>query len=251
MEPGSSRIRNALIVVGLVLALAACQGAPEFINHPAPSLSVAFDEFSDAGCPESKYGGRTCESDSPLAALGCANIREPADLLGGLQPAYPIAVCEMRLHAPSTTAELAAEIDAGEFLYYGGGLSDTFMRYVIFQDGELRLLKSEEDLRRTFAPIESPEEALSYVLAAKGRLLAYYGLAPDAALEYEADTIEDTYVNSEPDGYSLLLYDYAAFGCGPHWTFAVRLHVSADGMIEEVARQQVFRNPDEDGLCAD
>jgi len=91
---------------------------------------------------------------------------------------------------------------------------------------------------------------LSYVLAVTN-LSAYYGLAYDSAYKYEVDTLEDTYVPAEPNGYQLHLYAEGVFGCGPHWTFEVELHVSADGIIQEVTRQPIFRDPKQDDLCID
>jgi hypothetical protein len=121
---------------------------------------------------------------------------------------------------------------------------------VIFQDGELRLLKSEAEFRAIYAPVETPEEALSYVLAVKN-LSAYYGLAYNAAYKYEVGTIEDTPVSLEPDGYKLHLFHDAVFGCGPHWTSEVEMHVSTEGVIRELSGKPIFRDPNQDELCID
>lgn len=236
-------------LISLAFLLAACTAQPQFINHPAPNLPVVFDEFTNAGCPAGT-SDKTCGTGTPLADFGCNEILVPSSLTGGLDPAFPIAVCRIDLYAGSLTPTLESEIEEGEFIYHEGGLSRSFIRYVIFQDGEFRLLKTEEDFRSIFAPIESTEEALSYVLALR-RYSAYYGLELDPAVEYEVDTLEDTFVTSESDGYLLHLYYYQLFGCGPHWTLAIDVHVSFDGVIEEVSQTQVFRDPNLDELCVD
>ena len=230
----------------LLLLLVACQSKPEFINHPRPNLSVNFAPFEDVGCPADQYGMRRCTDDSPLAALGCDEIQEPYGTLGGLNPSYPLAVCLMRF----VNGQIDADIGNGLYFFYQGGLSSTYIRYVIFRDDEYQLLKSEAEFREVYAPIETAEEALSYVLAIKN-LAAYYDLEYDRDLEYEVSRIEDTHVISQPDGYQLHLYDYQFFGCGPHWTSEVEVHVTPEGSIQELGRKQIFRNPQEDGMCVD
>ena len=217
----------------LVIFLAACNGEPKFINHPAPNLTVSFDAFNN---------------DENIAALGCDEIQAPSSLIGGLNPLYPIAICAIR---PSEASEeLKAEIDGGQFFYYTGGLFGNYVRYVVHQNGEFVLLKTEEEFRRLFAPIESPEEALSYVLAVRN-LSAYYGLEYQPAYEYEVDTIEDTYITTEADGYRVHLFYDQVFGCGPHWISEVDVRVSVEGKVEEVASKPIFRDPNLDEVCID
>jgi hypothetical protein len=221
--------------IWLLIFLSSCQSKPEFINHPSPNLTVSMDVFSD---------------DTLLANFGCNEIQTPSSLLGGLNPSYPIAICVIQYISGEATEELAAEIESGQFFYYTGGLFGTYIRYIIYQNDEFVLLKTEEDLRKLFAPIESPDEALSYVVAVKN-LSAAYGIQYDPAYEYEVDTIEDTYVTPDTDGYLVHLFHDQAFGCGPHWVSEVDVHVSVEGNIEERSSRQLFRNPDLDDVCFD
>ena len=222
------------LAIWLLVFLSACQRKPEFINHPSPNLAVSMDVFSD---------------DTLLANFGCNEIQTPSNLIGGLEPAHPIAICSIHPQG-EMTEELMAEIESGQYFYYTGGLVGSFVRYIVYQDGEFVLLKTEEDLRKLFAPIESPDESLSYVLAVRN-LSAYYGLHYDPAYEYEVDTIEDTYVTSDTDGYLVHLFHDQWFGCGPHWISEVDVHVSVDGTIEERSSRQLFRDPEIDDLCVD
>ena len=235
--------------MGLTIVLTACSPTPTFINHTPPNLPVVFDEFTNAGCPTDS-NGRPCGADGPLAAFGCNDIFIPSNLTGGLEPAYPIAICQIDLRTGATNPEIESEIERGEYIYYLGGLSGSYVRYVVFQNGEFRLLKTVDDFRTVYAPIESPEEALSYVLAVT-TLSAYYGLEYDPAMEYEVNEIEDTYATSETDGYRLHLFNYQEFGCGPHWVTAMEMHISFDGTIQEISQTQIFRDPNLDELCVD
>ena len=229
---------NVWLAIGLLMSLAACQSKPEFINRTPPNLAVAMDVFSDDTLI------------TLLANFGCNEIQAPSSLIGGLEPSYPIAICAVQYRPNEATAELAAEIDSGQFFYYTGGLMGSYIRYIIYQNGEFVLLKTEEDLRKLFAPIESPDESLSYVLAVRN-LSAYYGLHYDSAYEYEVDTVEDTYITSDTDGYLIHLFHDQPFGCGPHWVSEVDVHVSVEGNIEERSSRQSFRDSNLDDLCVD
>lgn len=221
--------------IWLLIFLPACRSAPEFINHPPPNLSISMDVFAD---------------EARVAAFGCTEIGAPSNLIGGLEPSYPMAVCAIQLWSGDGSKELTTEIENGQFVYYTGGLFGSYIRYIIFQNGEFALLKTEADLQNVFAPIESPEEALSFVLAARN-LSAYYGLQYDPAYKYEVDTIEDTYAARNTDGYLVHLFHDQAFGCGPHWISEVDVDVSVAGNIEILNSRQSFRNPDTDDLCID
>jgi len=240
---------HRLVWIGLIFVLTACSSKPTFVNHTPPNLPVAFDEFTNAGCPAGT-SDEPCGADSPLADFGCNEILIPSNLTGGLEPVYPIAICQIDLRSGAKTPEIESEIERGEYIYYLGGLSGSYIRYIVFQNGEYRLLKTEGDFRTIYAPIESPEEALSYVLSVT-TLSAYYGLEYNPAMEYEVNEIEDTYVTSETDGYRLHLFYYQEFGCGPHWTTAIEMHISFDGTIQEISQTQIFRDPNLDELCVD
>lgn len=145
---------------------------------------------------------------------------------------------------------MQAEIEQGLYFYYTGGLFGRYVRYIIVQDGAFRLIKSGDEFREIYAPIETPEEALSYVLALED-LSAYYGLAYTPGYKYEVDTIEDSYVLPEGDGYRLHLYAYQLAGCGPHWTSEVEVQVTRDGAVQEMSRKPSFRDPNQDEVCID
>lgn len=223
-------------LITLLFILGACTSKPQFINHPPPDLTVNFDAFANA--------------DTALADFGCNEILIPSNLIGGLNPPYPLALCQIDLYSGAASPEIESEIDAGEYIYALGGLSGTYFRYVIFQDGEYRLIETEDEFRTVYAPIESPEEALSYVLAVT-RYSAAYGMEYDPSMKYEVRTLEDTYITSESDGYILHLYYSQFYGCGPHWTSAVDVQVSFEGVIKEVGQTQVFRDPNLDEVCVD
>ena len=244
--------RYTLLWIGWVLILVGCQRPPRFVNHPRPELTVDFSIFGTAGCPSDEYGRMYCEGDSPLAALGCDRIKKPSELLGGLEPSFPIAVCLIEPYRnadepESANARMPAE---GEYFYRAGGLYPIYVRYVLFRDDRFRLIKTEEEFREIFSPIDSPDEALSYALALRN-LSAYYNLEFDPTYEYFVNELEDTHVDAVENGYIVHLYRYQVFGCGPHNTSAVDLLITNQGFVEEVTREAVYKDPSEDDLCVD
>jgi hypothetical protein len=244
--------RYTLLRIGWLLFLVGCQRPPEFVNHSRPALTVDFSVFETVGCPPDEYGRMYCEGDSPLAALGCDRIRKPSELLGGLEPSFPIGVCLVEPYRNTDEPESAdARMPAeGEYFYRTGGLYPIFVRYVLFGDDQLRLIETEEEFRGIFSPIDSPDEALSYALAVTN-LSAYYNLEFNPDYEYFVNELEDTHVDVVEDGYIVHLYRYQAFGCGPHNTSAVDLLITNQGSVEEVAREAVYKDPSEDDLCVD
>jgi hypothetical protein len=218
-------------------------------NHTRPELTLDFSLFEDVGCPLNESGLRYCEEDSPLTALGCDRIQAPSDLLGGLEPGLPIAQCLVEpFRHPDQPDSTGVE---SEHIYRtGGGLMPVYVRYVIIQDGQFQLIKSEEQFRDVFAPVESENEALSYALALRN-MSAYYDIELHPEYEYFVDQLEETNVETLSDGYLVHLYQYQFFGCGPHITYAIDLRITDQGMIEEMNRQAVYKDPSEDTLCVD
>ncbi len=253
-------MRSRFLVLSLVVLTACGCARVRIQNHPEPvypALPGALIARMDAQCPPAEGGLRRCGADTELGApieaggMGCDTVSLPDARLGALSPAHPLLVCEIWPHQHGDAmADVMQTLEAaGAYVLRGGGLWPRFTRYVVL-DGDLRAIVDRAGMAATWAPVDSPEEALSYALAATG-LNAFYGLVRDPALAYEVARLEDTHVLDEEGGYRVLLYDYQLFGCGPHWTDAVWVHVGEDGSVEELERVRAFRDPEEDGLCAD
>jgi hypothetical protein len=218
-------------------ATTVASSAPRFVNHPRPELLVDVEPFEEAGCSLREGIRARCGSEPWLGVLNCDWMSKPPDLLGGLAPSYPMALC-------------LREEDQGGYLYKIGASLPAYVGYVVLRDGEPTSARTEEALQALFAPVESAEEALSYALAVTG-LEAYYGLQLEPKLRYYAQTIEDTHVERTQEGYLVHLYHYQRFGCGVHDTYAVDLQVSPEGRVQEVGRVAAFKNPAQDGVCVD
>lgn len=204
---------------------------PEIIAHQKPDLIVDTDIFKQAGC-HFDTGSKSCDVKAgPLAKFRCLGISAPDPLLGGLDPAYPIADC----------SGIGSSWLARPCLYETGCMVQVGVGYVVFRDNEFHLVSSERELRNLYAPIDSPEEALSYALAATG-YFALYDTEISNKYEYLVDRIENTHVIETWDGYLVNLFDYPACGCGQHGTFTTDIYVRRSGQIEKLNQELVYRD---------
>jgi hypothetical protein len=214
------------------------------VEHPQNQPAVDKSIFETADCSETSYGRRQCEPKSPIGQLGCNSILEPLDILGGLDPALPL----MRCQAAFTPGDERLALD--DFLYNSGCLMPEYIRYIVWQDGNYVLLKNLTDVQSIYAPIQSPEEALSYAAAVTG-FYADFNLKYDRQLRYHVKTIEETFVEEIQDGYRVHLFHDKFCGCGPHPTSAVAVDVHKDGSIKIGELTPFYEDPKMDGLCID
>jgi len=214
------------------------------IEHPEIRLVSDKRLFEQAGCEEISYGRRQCEPESALGQLGCSAVIEPPDGLGGFDPDLPVMACR----AAFTPGE--ERLEPGEFLYNDGCLMPDYIRLVVWQDEGYRLLKNVEDLKAVYAPIETPEEAYSYALAATG-LEAHFDLEPVRGFRYHVSALEETHVEEIEDGYRVHLFHYRLCGCGPHTTSTTTVGVGKDGSVQVGEFIPLFEDPEQDGLCVD
>jgi len=147
---------KSLVCFGVLLLLVSCQPSPRIINHQSPTLSVEFDVFNNADCLQN---GSYCDKNSPFLVLGCHRIEQPSNLLGGLTPSYLIAICWFEPFRPYGRADVLSEWQQirteKTYLYETGCLMPAYARFVIRRNDQFEVLKTEEDFRRTFAPIET------------------------------------------------------------------------------------------------
>jgi len=167
-------------------------------------------------------------------------INKPDDLLGGLTPATILAVAGSALHDDIVIPAV----------YVKRCLSKVYIRYLIVEDGKMRLIDSLEGLAKQFAPIDSKEEAFSYAMAATG-FSAVNDLHRFPQPKFYAETIEETFVKPVDNGYIVHLFNTYLCGCGPHIIPSVDVTVHTDGSIEVSEPVDAFSEPKLDGMCID
>lgn len=211
-----------------------------------PGAAAAGDDgvfLRAGGCRASGDGyGFECPEGSVLAAVGCDRGMVRADL-AALTPTAPIAACVE--HARDGVPR------HGEYLFGPRGRLPIFTRFVVVEAAGFRVLGSQEALRERFAPIEGPEEALAFAIAATG-LAVLRDFERDERYRYYLEEISDTAVVAGEGAWVVrnLRHD-KVFGCGPHPTSLVTVQVTRDGLVEELSRERAFEDPATDRLCVD
>jgi len=216
---------------------------PKIINHEKPAMKVDFSPFEGIGCIE-------CGKQSPLYKLGCLSIAKN-ELLGGFTPVYPIAGCGYFFEEIEGTEDIGSVDLSVECLSYIATINGVLCgRLVIFKDSNYLLVKNFDELRTLFAPVDSPQEALSFALATSN-YSAEYGQSVNSKYVYSVSEVEDTFVETIADGYLVHLFYTPSAGCGPFNTEAVEVKVTFDGYLQEMNRYPIYRDPSNDNLCVD
>ena len=217
--------------------------APEFVNVPASALSMDLTPFTNAGCKADEQGALRCPPNlPPFDQFGCTEILDAPQLLGGLTPSAPLMRC-IRDQVPDK------ELSPDQYFFNQGCLLGSYVSYLAYLNGQFVLIRNKAELKATFGPVDSEDEALSYALAATG-FKALYGLKNDN-MRYLATHIEDTQVKREENQYRVSLYSFATCGCGPHGMSLRVVLVKFNGDVVLNDPQPVWEDPTQDGMCVD
>lgn len=166
----------------------------EIIVYEKPKLKDITDSSILKGpfCSIDKDGYRSCRVvESQRKVFKCNEIYATDALLGGLDPAYPIATC--------FTSEWNY-VQRSKACILGLGNA-----YIIERDGQYELLDSPKKFKAAFAPIESENEAFSYAIAVT-KYDAVYHQETSADYEYFVEKLEDTHVETRGNEYIVRLY---------------------------------------------
>lgn len=224
------------------LLSAACGKAPatrlpEITRYPQPVITISQDLYQESNCSD-EYYYRICAPQSPLGKLGCRQIFRPPENLGGLTPPIPMLICR--------TDDETLPPDA--YIVNQGCSQAVYLRYVIQQDGKYRLIKNIAELQAVFAPIETPQEAISYAIAATG-YSPFSDHQPQPGTRYFVDQMEETHAVETPQGYRVNLVDERFCGCGPHTVRGVEVTITHGGEVSIGTPQPLYQDPELDTVC--
>lgn len=215
------------------------------IPHPPITGQIDISPFLNAGC---KLNGDNlyCSSIGLEDKFECGLILLAPQYLAGLK--VPIVECLYSWYLiPPTYLEKGRYeprwLGENEYIYKKREVcgSPTFVRYIVFDGEDFILLKTKEEFKNYFLPIDSPEKALSYVAAVTGYYPKYE--IPGIGGRYFVMVVEDSYAKKFYDGYIVHLYYYDSCGCGPHPYFTVDYLVSRNGEIKELGTQKIWEDP--------
>jgi hypothetical protein len=165
------------------------------------------------------------------------NIEAPSISLGGLTPRLPLA-------------QVYSSDFKDKCLWQSEGMMLMCYSLVAKFRDTLILIDTEKRFKETFAPIDSKEEAISYV-AYLTRTYPKYDIENKSRYRSFISHFPSTYVKSATDGFEVLLHDKKVFGCGPHPNFYKLYKVTKAGQITLLRTVKMFEDPEEDALCVD
>jgi hypothetical protein len=220
---------------------------PEIIHYPKPELKVDASAFENAGCQLGEYNRLDCSGVASIVVLECDQIYLTGDLLGGLDPNLPLVQCE---YVPYRHDQYDLEAFKGTYLFNSGCSMASLVRYLAPKENGFTLVHNTDELAELFAPIETPEEALSYAIATTG-LSAVYDTDLPRSYRFLVNKIEDTHVAQTSAGYEVYLYDDYLCGCGPHTVSLVKVQVTTEGNVSLMEPVPVYQDPKNDDLCID
>ena len=202
---------------------------PTIIPHLKPTMSVDLQVLRDAGCAIDwgRYGGAwVCPNNAAIKALGCDTLA-PDNLFAGFTPYYLI----MRCHTFQSPPPDREHFRCTDY---------TYGSYLLFKDGQYRLIAAQSELQALFAPVDSADEALAYALVATD-LTAKFTL-DNVGGEYYAETIKGTHVDETPEGYMVHLFadPPQRCGCATFVTSAVDVLVTREGRVEVIDSQPAY-----------
>jgi hypothetical protein len=160
------------------------------------------------------------------------------DYLGGLDPSYPIAVGYVDCVASPDTD------------WRVGGFICAIPKLIIKKNDNYIMINNREELIKTYAPITSEKEALSYAIL----YTRYFAILDEdffkSGFKYHSTKPTISYSKKTEDGYRVHLFSYQQFGCS-HPYYSIFVKVNKNGIVETLKKEETFKDPKQEGLCVD
>lgn len=231
-SPVPTPLVNVKALRGCNGSIILCQNGGQCAVAPCPTGYTPPKINAPVQIDEAKY-------DEIKNKFSLFSVSKSRDSLGGLNPPYPMA------------EGLKAKADENDGLSFNGGRLGSVNTLIIQnQDKSYQNIDNHDLLKKTFAPIESDTEAISYLTAATNTE-PVFEIALDDTLRYYQPTIYPTTATLNNDKYRVNMFYYQKFGCGPHPTYEVIYDLNKNGDFVEISRKIVFEDPEKDGLCVD
>jgi len=217
--------RRLHIPFASAVLILACTLAAVLTGQSAPS---------EAAAKEGLLGNETTPSilgadSSSFMESGCSQISNISEALGGLSPKLPMAECLAPIEDENFEEGIVRE----------GCLLPVYRRYIVKQDGEFRLIHTKAEFRSLYAPVQTPQEALSFAVALTDSFPRYDTSPPEDYFSVVA-SIEPSHAEEKEGAFSVHLFNRPICGCGSHPYYAVDYLVSKEGEVTELSRQMVY-----------
>jgi len=220
--PPHSSVNMPIWLYGMPLQV--LEGEPEFSARPTPDL--VFSSYANLTlfhCREGDSLDIYCRIGSELLDTGCEYLYRLNGVYADLGPVKGLIA---RCSYPPPAEEEPREA----YFYRTGCAFRNDVAYLFYLDRELRIVRTQDELKALFVPINSPLEALSYAQLVTG-LVAEYRLQPEPEYLYFYDPVDATRVELRGDGYHVFLFHYQTCFCEPWINSEVEVLVTEVGDI--------------------
>jgi hypothetical protein len=241
MQSKKARFFIGLILGVILVSLSWLISPLESVAKSDRSSPGDVSAFIKAGCVQ-EGESLNCSKINLEEKFSCERIIPPSGALIGLSPALPIAECTfINRNASTTSAGISRK----------GCRLPLYNKYIVLtSDNEFKEIATKEAFQKFFAPVEKPEEALSFAVALTKSYPRYKITIPKEFRVF-VSKIKDTSVKKIGNGYQVHLFDYQVCGCGPHPHYTVDYTVTKTGEVTETSREKIYEDPKQDGLCVD
>ena len=166
------------------------------------------------------------------------------EYLGDLTPNYPLAFASQMLfdHQGKTISRDTDGVD--------GGFFPSVRKIIVKKDSTYILLNNRQEVKRFYAPISSPEEALAYATLYNRSFAAFGDFFNKKKYKYVGDKPASSYSVKKDEYYEVHLFSYKAFGCD-HPYFSEVFKVDKDGSVTLISKKRSFTDPADDHMCVD
>jgi len=161
----------------------------------------------------------------------------------GLTPKYPMAIGGIIFR---TTGPFKPVY----FLKRDGGMITSFLNLLILKDSSVIEVNSKKMLDGLFLPINDRKEAISYLSVLTDSYPIYDFSFLRKRFQFNKNEIRKSYVDSLSDRYVVHLFKYVKFSC-VHPYFEDTYVLYKNGRYKLLKREEIFRDPREDGNCKD
>ena len=209
------------------------------VGTPLPHICEMIGEISVNGC----------KSNPLISRMGCDDIVPPPEHWGGLKPFLGMGIC---VNMRNTSGPMVRQT---------GCKTPVRERYfVLIEKGnkkEVRLIESKEEFRQFFAPITTPQEAISYISALTGSYPRYefpkenYIHTMEENGRYLSKKQKPTESLEKKDGFHVRLFDHERCGCFRPTLYEINYIVTKDGYISVKKKQPIWEAARSYQICID
>jgi len=170
-----------------------------------------------------------CRIDSNIE--GRSIFHEPGIEYGGFSPRYPMILLE--------GVGLQYLFATKGSLKHGEGMIPVCYEIMIKKEDKYLIISNENELKKIYAPVETPEEAISFVCALT-HSKPLYNFDLSIRNKYYKKVLNKTFVSKLDNDYVVRLYHFETFGCYPHSMYQITYLVRKNGDIKELSNEKIY-----------